>query len=159
MNTPYQKNSQTSKASAKKLDESGAANSQSGFILEQLGRTENGFTVDEMTLKMKSNGFPHIHNGTVAGRFVHLERLFAIKKTTETRKSSSGRDVTVFVIHDGTPYELPKVVKKEKGQPDNNSGMYIKALNDIREHCKTRHSSAAIYEIMKTIDKTLTIQT
>lgn len=157
MNTPYQKNSRTSKASAKKLDESGSANSQSGFILDELKRTQNGFTVDEMTLKMKSNGFPHIHNGTVAGRFVHLERLFAIKKTAETRKSSSGRDVTVFVIHDGTPYDLPKVVKKE--QPNNNSGIYIKALNDIREHCKTRHSSAAIYEIMKTIDKTLTIQT
>ncbi len=106
-NTPYQPGSATSKASAQHLDESGQSQTQAEYILSALRVADDGYTVDELTGMMKCDGFPTIHNGTVAGRMVHLEQQFKVKKTNRTRKSSSGQMVTIYMIHDGTPLELP----------------------------------------------------
>ena len=99
MTTAYAKNSETSRESARILDESGAADSQAAEIagyLERLGL--RGGTADELTVWMQGNGFPHIHNGTVAGRLVHLEKAGRIIKTAVTRKTRSNRQANVYML-------------------------------------------------------------
>lgn len=96
--TGYVKGSATSKASAKQLDDSGNAQSQAARLLIELyGRREHGGTADELTQFMRANGFPAIHNGTVAGRLVHLELNGLIFKTPQTRRTRSNRNATVYV--------------------------------------------------------------
>lgn len=99
--TGYVANSATSKASAEQLDKSGNAASQAGAILACLKRLGvTGATADELTVHMKANGFPAIHNGTVAGRLVHLELNNEAVKTRKTRETRAGRDATVYVHAD-----------------------------------------------------------
>lgn len=131
--TPYQPGSATSKASAKHLDESGQSQTQAEYILSALRVADDGYTVDELTGMMKCDGFPTIHNGTVAGRFVHLEQQFKIKKTEKTRKSSSGQMVTVYKIHDGTPYELPDNPKAKNRATIEAAAMFLEGLAKAKQ--------------------------
>lgn len=97
--TGYVKNSQTSRESAEALDRSGSADSQASFILSRLEDMGiMGATADEMTVFMQTHGFPKIHNGTVAGRLVHLEKQALILKTAETRKTRANRRANVYVL-------------------------------------------------------------
>lgn len=97
--TGFQKGSATSEASAKALDDTGAADSQAayieGFLTE---RSLRGATVDELTQAMQENGFPNIHNGTVAGRVVHLEHQGIVIKTAVVRKTRSNREANVYMM-------------------------------------------------------------
>lgn len=111
--TGYVAGSETSKASAEMFDESGSAKRYKEFIIAALKEAgDYGMTVDEMTIRMKADGFPQTHNGSVAGVFVNMEKLFLLKPTNEKRQSSSGRMVTVYVSHDGTPREI-KLSKRD----------------------------------------------
>lgn len=95
--TPYQPNSPTSKASAAELDRSGNAENQNQAILGHLKDLgTHGATADELTLWMKENGFPHVHNGTVAGRLVTLELMHGVVKTDRTRETRSKRQAVVY---------------------------------------------------------------
>lgn len=133
MNTLYQPGSATSKASAEHLDETGQAQTQSDYILSALRVADNGHTVDELTVMMKCDGFPTIHNGTVAGRVVHLEKQFKVKKTDRTRKSSSGQMVTVYQIHDGTPYELPNSAKEKNRATIEAAMLFLEGLAKTKQ--------------------------
>lgn len=98
-NTGFARHSETSRASAEMLDESGAADNQAAFILTQLkAQGLKGATVDEMTIWMKNDGFPKIHNGTVAGRMVNLEKNNHVIKTAVVRKTTSGRKANVYML-------------------------------------------------------------
>ncbi len=91
--------SETSRASAQMLDESGAADTQAAEIIGYLERLSlRGGTADELTVWMQRSGFPHIHNGTVAGRLVHLEKQGRIIKTAVTRKTRSNRMANVYML-------------------------------------------------------------
>jgi hypothetical protein len=96
--TGFVHGSPTSQASARELDDSGSAKNQSMAILAFLGERQHfGATADELTIHLKRTGFPTIHNGTVAGRLVHLELLGDIAKTASTRATMSGRMANIYV--------------------------------------------------------------
>lgn len=88
----------TSRESAEIMDASGQANNQAQFILNALTSAgANGCTADQLTVMMRQNGYPHIHNGTVAGRIVHLEKKGDVRKTALTRKTSANRNACVYI--------------------------------------------------------------
>lgn len=118
--TPFVKHSHTSKASARHMDESGAADSQAGDICRRLKiLAAIGATADEMTIWLKENGYSKIHNGTVAGRLVHLEKNGLIVKTGITRKTTAGRQAWVYVGREFKdlcpPCPEPALPKERKG--------------------------------------------
>jgi ribosomal protein L14 len=81
------------------IDESGAADSQSAYILGALAdRALKGATVDELVVLMTAGAFPTIHNGTVAGRMVHLEKQGSVIKTAVVRKTRSNRQANVYML-------------------------------------------------------------
>lgn len=128
-NTPYQQGSATSRESAERMDETGAAEEQLTAIMDYMeSRGLSGATVDEATIFLKQNGFPHVHNGTVAGQFVRLEKLFKIKKTARTRKSSADRNVTVYALHDGTPIEAPKTDRERNRETIETAANFLNGL-------------------------------
>lgn len=91
--------SETSQESAQEIDNSGAGESQAREILRFLDEAgPKGATADELTQHMQQGDFPKIHNGTVAGRLVHLERQGAILKTALTRKTRSNRNACVYIL-------------------------------------------------------------
>lgn len=101
MQTPYQKNSETSRESAAILDNTGAADNQAGTILNLLrGAGVSGMTADEITVAMQTGGYPYIHNGTVAGRMVTLENHGKVVRAAWTRKTRAKRNANVYVHAD-----------------------------------------------------------
>lgn len=152
--TPYQPGSATSKASAEHLDESGQSQTQAEYILSALNVADDGYTVDELTGMMKCDGFPTIHNGTVAGRVVHLEQQFKVKKTNRTRKSSSGQMVTVYVIHDGTPYELPDSPKARNRATIEAASLFLNAIATNKQLTNQSFINRAL-ELSKELEKML----
>ena len=95
--TGFVQDSSTSEASAAALDQSGSADSQAEHILYDLLQAQTtGMTADELTISLSSE-FPKIHNGTVAGRLVHLEKQNFIRKTAMTRKTRSNRQACVYI--------------------------------------------------------------
>lgn len=97
--TGFARNSETSRASAAMIDESGAADSQAAYILGALAeRALKGATVDELVVMMTASDFPTIHNGTVAGRMVHLEKQGSVIKTAVVRKTRSNRQANVYML-------------------------------------------------------------
>lgn len=112
--TGFVKNSPTSKESARILDESGRADTYKEFIVKRLTELgDHGATVDELTIEMKQGEFPTTHNGSVAGQCSTLETLFKIKKSGKMRHTTSGRPAVVYVIHDGTPYEIKRSKRED----------------------------------------------
>lgn len=126
-NSGFVAHSDTSKASALALDESGNAATYERIITDYLLKAAiDGATADELRLEMQSQ-FPKLHNGTINGRLSTLWRNKVIGKCIKTRLTSSGRQAHVYV-HGNYISQVPQAPTYEEAVgPDP-----IAALNALK---------------------------
>ncbi len=95
--TGFVAHSETSRASARALDESGRAGSYDDLILRELmARGVHGMTAEEAR-KFLNRTYPHVHNGSVNGRMSTLWRRGSVVKTEETRQTDAKKQAHVYV--------------------------------------------------------------
>jgi hypothetical protein len=143
----YQPTSETSKTSAAMRDKSGSTKAQADFIIDLLQEHKQcGLTVDELTTIMRRSGWDSLHNGTVAGCVVGLERLGRVIKSSFKRKTTSGRMATVYDAVNGGVIKL--------NIPDKHAELKaiaaeIKTLGTLEAHALSNRLSQAIAKLSK----------
>lgn len=95
--TGFVRHSDTSAASARKLDESGRAGTYDAMIMEFLDREGTRGATAEEVRKYLNNWYPHVHNGSINGRLSTLWKRREVVKLTETRMTDAKKSAHVYV--------------------------------------------------------------